>query len=432
MKKRKKSGFIKSGLAALAIALSGQNCSNLSNPVSAPQSIQKIEESKNKLTSNASEDIKIKVESKVNSFATKPIGATENGYYWVKGRDEVTPDFDGNRKMDFDDFFLFADNFNLSNEKYDLVKNGIVDFDDFFFFANEFGKETNSDLTATKPTKNKIPQVESFIELRKIDLSDYVKDLVFNDPITYSIVSTKGLIAKLVKNEKGELNTIEYRPRGTFNFSDNGLAELVFKADKKGASAEERIEVEVTKDEEAMRHYAQLTRYAPKKWEKPFEEVLIYTGPAKESRNDRHPSTWTGPKPTQQQVDWAKKASTETLYKLTSGFFKKDVKFILSNNPNEFWESNYPLTFYWDNTLPGGGGATDINLNDRRFITSADNIFTTESTIISPEWVYSHEIANAIGLSDARDEDNWSISSRRSTKSEPDPKDIFVGTAYYD
>jgi len=429
MAKIKKAGFIKTSLAALAIALSG-NCSNF-NPVSAPQNNQRIEVSKRKLTSNASEDIKIKVESKINSFATKPIGALENGYYWVKSKEEKTPDFNNDRRVGFEDFFLFADNFNSRNGKYDLDSDGKVEFNDFFIFADAFGKEVNSDLSATKPASLKIPQVESFIEPRKIDLSDYVKDLVFNDPITYSIVSTNGLAAKLVKNDKGELSVIEYRPRGTFNKTDNGLAELVYRADKDGAFAEEKLEVEVGRDSEAMRHYAQLTRDAPDKWEKPFD-VLVYTGPAKQSGDGIHPRTWTGPKITEQRKQYAIKAASETAHKLTSGFFKKNPNITLTDNPNELWDSLKGLDFYWDNSLPGGGGATNYDRDSQGTIYGASIRLTTEATIISPEWVYSHEIANAIGLSDARDEDNWSISSRRSTKSEPDPRDIFVGTAYYD
>lgn len=55
-------------------------------------------------------------------------------------------DFDGNKKVDFDDFFLFAAVFGKKQgeagfeAKFDLNKNGAVDFDDFFIFAADFGK----------------------------------------------------------------------------------------------------------------------------------------------------------------------------------------------------------------------------------------------------------------------------------------------------
>ena len=48
--------------------------------------------------------------------------------------------------VDFDDFFLFADHFGLSeadsgfDSLFDIVPNGAVDFDDFFLFADDFGK----------------------------------------------------------------------------------------------------------------------------------------------------------------------------------------------------------------------------------------------------------------------------------------------------
>ena len=51
-------------------------------------------------------------------------------------------DFDRNGRVDFDDFFVFADNFGLTNfnATTDLDIDGDVDFDDFFVFADNFGK----------------------------------------------------------------------------------------------------------------------------------------------------------------------------------------------------------------------------------------------------------------------------------------------------
>lgn len=48
--------------------------------------------------------------------------------------------------VDFDDFFLFADNFGKTQEDpsfdalFDISPNGAIDFDDFFRFADDFGK----------------------------------------------------------------------------------------------------------------------------------------------------------------------------------------------------------------------------------------------------------------------------------------------------
>lgn len=49
-------------------------------------------------------------------------------------------------QVGLDDFFLFAENFNLRNGDagydgaYDIVPNSVIDFDDFFRFAEDFGK----------------------------------------------------------------------------------------------------------------------------------------------------------------------------------------------------------------------------------------------------------------------------------------------------
>src|SRR3989344_8002008 len=54
-------------------------------------------------------------------------------------------DFDNSTKIDLDDYFLFAANFNLqvngTTRIFDLDNDNSVDFDDFFMFSNEFGKE---------------------------------------------------------------------------------------------------------------------------------------------------------------------------------------------------------------------------------------------------------------------------------------------------
>ncbi|MBI4118812.1 MAG: hypothetical protein HY452_00945 [Parcubacteria group bacterium] len=53
------------------------------------------------------------------------------------------PDFSGDGKVDFDDFFMFADVFGRAKspitERYDLDWDGRIDFNDFFLFADAFG-----------------------------------------------------------------------------------------------------------------------------------------------------------------------------------------------------------------------------------------------------------------------------------------------------
>jgi formylglycine-generating enzyme required for sulfatase activity len=70
-----------------------------------------------------------------------------------------SPDFDGNGKVDFDDFFLFADVFGTRpgdtrfDAKFDLDSSGVVDLDDFFAFAMRFGEtiQRPATLTVTLP-----------------------------------------------------------------------------------------------------------------------------------------------------------------------------------------------------------------------------------------------------------------------------------------
>ena len=58
----------------------------------------------------------------------------------------VVGDFDGNGKIDFIDFFVFADAFGGTDPRFDLDGSGQVDFGDFFLFADNFGKEVREKL----------------------------------------------------------------------------------------------------------------------------------------------------------------------------------------------------------------------------------------------------------------------------------------------
>ena len=64
----------------------------------------------------------------------------------------INSDFNNDNKVDFDDFFLFADNYqknlNKDNEKFDLDKNKKINVEDFFIFAEDFenGKVKDSDF----------------------------------------------------------------------------------------------------------------------------------------------------------------------------------------------------------------------------------------------------------------------------------------------
>ncbi len=64
-------------------------------------------------------------------FATVPLAAQAS----------PNADFDGNGKVDFQDFVLFAQVFGTTEARYDLDNNGTVDFPDFVIFARAFGSE---------------------------------------------------------------------------------------------------------------------------------------------------------------------------------------------------------------------------------------------------------------------------------------------------
>ncbi len=55
------------------------------------------------------------------------------------GTTTATTDFNGDGRVDFVDFFLFADAYGSTNAKFDLDGNGTVDFADFFKFVDAFG-----------------------------------------------------------------------------------------------------------------------------------------------------------------------------------------------------------------------------------------------------------------------------------------------------
>ena len=55
-------------------------------------------------------------------------------------RPDARADFNGNGRVDFDDFVQFARAFNTVDPKFDLNESGRVDFDDFVIFARSFGK----------------------------------------------------------------------------------------------------------------------------------------------------------------------------------------------------------------------------------------------------------------------------------------------------
>ncbi len=70
-------------------------------------------------------------------------------------------DFDGNGRVEFNDFFMFADGFGGTDPSLDLDGSGQVDFNDFFIFADNFGQERRAKLIALAVELIGLPQSAS-------------------------------------------------------------------------------------------------------------------------------------------------------------------------------------------------------------------------------------------------------------------------------
>ena len=104
-------------------------------------------------------------------------------------------DFDKSGKVNFTDFFSFADAFGSDDPLHDLDGSGIVDFDDFFIFADNFGKETGEispsepDPSPDQPSKPEQPS-EQPGEGITVDLPGGVTmDFMWIEPGTFSMGS---------------------------------------------------------------------------------------------------------------------------------------------------------------------------------------------------------------------------------------------------
>ena len=349
----------------------------------------------------------------------------------------------------------------------------------------------------------KVEQVESLVTPDTINIARYVPAEI--KPASYSLLSANGLKVSL------EDSLLIFRPFGTFNYQDNGLANAKFKVtpqntdeftegnaivysserewkekspdfnldrivnfadflafvaafrtsssrhdltgdgfvnfqdflefvnyfgryiEIRNPDLEGQLEVEIEKNLDFERHYGLLSR-GGRYWSAPFDSAAIFTGHSRQPGENSFREV-SGPKPTETQIEWAKTALTETVYKLSRGFFKKDIKFILTDNSEEFLDlilnKKCPVYFYWDNTLSGDpryAGQTGLLPATEQEIKQVSISVTTESD----EATYNHEASNLTGMSDARDEDTWSITSRFTKVIQPDILDIAVGTAYYD
>ena len=76
-------------------------------------------------------------------------GSEKYDTYFVSNITEIASivgDFNGDGKVDFDDFFAFADAFGGDDPEFDFDGSGLVDFTDFFTFADQFGNSERAKL----------------------------------------------------------------------------------------------------------------------------------------------------------------------------------------------------------------------------------------------------------------------------------------------
>ena len=179
-------------------------------------------------------------------------------------------DSDGNRivglfgadsRVDFDDFFIFADHFGLTSESdmyeaaFDIIPNEVIDVDDFFAFAESFGKEV-AGIGKAVPTRAglnsearfyidnaaaELPRVgeemallvslEDYIEVRGYGLTVEYDNryLEFVEPRVESNPLGEGALAlpQVVSNGDGELHIAAFGE--TVSEGDLGLT-LVFRS----------------------------------------------------------------------------------------------------------------------------------------------------------------------------------------------------------
>lgn len=304
--------------------------------------------------------------------------------YWVNTKKEYdnSPDYDRDRKITFTDFVLFARAFNTDNVEIDLTGDGFVHFEDFIRFAQAYGKDVNSTLSSTKPAKLTASQLKSLVSYSNpdsaysIDLSEIVKDDVFGDPITFSVNDTKGLVAKLVPNKDGKLSKVIFRPLGTYNSTDNGNAELEYRAVKEGAQLTDKEEIEIARDDSLMQLYNEV-RLDQKLIELP-REVYIYK--RKRAAGDPiNPALWTGPELTKEEIDMIKDGTYKFFdFMIETGYFQGTPNIVIGNDASKFYAVDAQGEFYdipaeerravflWDNNILGIGETVTSPINSNK------------------------------------------------------------------
>jgi hypothetical protein len=140
-------------------------------------------------------------------------------------------DADGNRiyglfgadaRVDYDDFFIFADHFGLSagaetfDKAFDLSPNNAVDFDDFFLFADNFGREMvgvgktvptmvglNSDARFYLDAGMELPRVGEEMSVA-VSLEDYLEVRGYGMTVEFDNELLEFVETRVVDNMLGE------------------------------------------------------------------------------------------------------------------------------------------------------------------------------------------------------------------------------------
>ena len=122
-------------------------------------------------------------------------------------------DFDFNGRVEFADFFLFAENFGSQDELFDLDGSGAVDFTDFFLFAENFGQEGRAKLIAlaSKHLGLTLPSMITRIAPNPFNASTNI-DLVVaqNGPVSLQIFNLSGQVIRVLTEQFHIAGRYEY------------------------------------------------------------------------------------------------------------------------------------------------------------------------------------------------------------------------------
>jgi hypothetical protein len=130
--------------------------------------------------------------------------------------------FGADARVDYDDFFIFADNFGLTagsetfDSAFDLSPNNAVDFDDFFVFADNFGREMtgvgkvvptmlglNSDARYYLDAGTDLPRVGEELSVA-VSLEDFVEVRGYGLTVEYDSELLEFVESRVVNNLLGE------------------------------------------------------------------------------------------------------------------------------------------------------------------------------------------------------------------------------------